>query len=83
MNETTGTGPYYPLLNEGSDYVNREEERRRAAGARANVKHAVFLTPPQMERLIIAVVNDAEGAHPEDHDLYIALINAYERVGGV
>jgi hypothetical protein len=28
-------------------------------------------------------VNDAEGAHPEDHDLYIALINAYERVGGV
>jgi hypothetical protein len=72
--------PEGDLLNPGSNYVNRDEERRRAAEARVNVKVAVFLTSAQIKRLITALVNDHEGAHPEDHDLYIALINTYERV---
>lgn len=80
MNETTGTGPYYPLLNPGSDYVNRDEERRRAAKARANEKYAVFLTPAQINRLIIVVVNDDQGAAAGDHALYTELMNVYERV---
>src|ERR1039457_1300859 len=77
--ETTGTGPYHALLNPGSSYVNRDEERRRAAKAHAGAKAAVFLTKAQIKRLITALVNDHEGAHPEDHDLYIALLSLYER----
>jgi hypothetical protein len=69
-----------PLLNPETGYINRDEERRLAAEAHAGAKAAVFLTPKQIKRLITALVNDHEGAHPEDHDLYIALINTYERV---
>jgi integrase len=68
-----------PLLNPGSSYVNRDEEIRRMAEAYEERKHAVFLTKAQIKRLITALVNDHEGAHPEDHDLYIALLSIYER----
>jgi hypothetical protein len=42
----------------------------------------VFLTPAQVERLIVAVVNDDQGADVGDHELYVYLANAYDRISG-
>ena len=72
-----------PLLNPGSSYVNRDEEIRRMAEAYEERKHAVFLTPAQIKRLITALVDTSGGVDVGDHALYVALINVYERVGGV
>jgi hypothetical protein len=68
------------LLNPGSNYVDRDEERRRLVEARAGAKYAVFLTPAQIHRLIIAVANDTHGAAIGDHELYIHLANVYDSV---
>ena|ERR1035441_7866388 len=72
-----------PLLNPGSSYVNRDEEIRRMAEAYEERKHAVFLTPAQIKRLITALVDTSGGVDVGDHALYVALINVYERAGGV
>src|ERR1035437_5845449 len=72
-----------PLLNPGSSYVNRDEEIRRMAEAYEERKHAVFLTPAQIKRLVTALVDTSGGVDVGDHALYVALINVYERAGGV